>query len=153
MPLILAASAVALSPPTGDLPPAAESLAALGLYALLAVLLVAFLMGLSWLLGHRTHSSLKQAPYESGVAPTGGAYLRAPAPFFLVAIFFIIFAVDAVFILSWAVAWDILGWAGLAQVGFFIAIVLLGLVHLWKTGGLDWHPSAQGRMRGRGGGE
>ncbi|WP_429886281.1 NADH-quinone oxidoreductase subunit A [Geoalkalibacter halelectricus] len=145
--LALAVSPVALST---DAPASPEALLSLVLYACLAAALIALLLGAAWLLGRKTHTPLKDAPYESGVAPSGAARMRAPAPFFLVAIFFLIFAVEAVIILSWAVAWDLLGWAGFAQVSFFVLILFVGLAHLWKTGGLDWHPRAQ--ERGRGGG-
>ena len=56
-----------------------------------------------------------------------------------------------IFVVSWAVAYDRLGWAGFAQVVFFILVLFLGLVHLWKSGGLDWGPSANRRNRQRSG--
>jgi NADH-quinone oxidoreductase subunit A len=66
--------------------------------------------------------------------------LAEPVPFYLVAIFFIVFDVEMVFVVSWAVAYDLLGWAGYLQITFFIFILFLGLVWLWKMGGLDWGP-------------
>jgi len=54
-----------------------------------------------------------------------------------------------IFVVSWAVAYDRLGWAGFAQVTFFILVLFLGLVHLWKSGGLDWGPGAHRRPRQR----
>jgi len=150
--LVQAAASLPFAPPHGEAPPSAESLLSLGLYALIAVLLIGALLGLTWVLGRKTHSPLKDEPYESGVAPSGSARLREPVPFYLVAIFFIVFDVEAVFIVSWAVAWDLVGWAGFAQVCFFIFILFLGLVHLWKMGGLDWGPTAQHRGRDRQGG-
>lgn len=147
----LAQVAASIPPPPshGEAPPSWESLLSLGLYALIAVILITALLGLTWVLGRKTHNPLKDDPYESGVAPSGSARLREPVPFYLVAIFFIVFDVEAVFIVSWAVAWDVVGWAGFAQVCFFIFILFLGLVHLWKMGGLDWGPSAQRRGRDR----
>jgi NADH-quinone oxidoreductase subunit A len=60
-----------------------------------------------------------------------------------VAIFFIVFDVEVVFISSWAVAYDLLGWSGFLQILFFIVILALGLVYLWAEGALDWGPSRQ----------
>lgn len=150
--LAQAAAAFPSVPSHGEAPPSVESLLSLGLYVLIAVVLIGALLGLTWALGRKTHTPLKDEPYESGVAPSGSARLREPVPFYLVAIFFIVFDVEAVFIVSWAVAWDLVGWAGFAQVCFFIFILFLGLVHLWKMGGLDWGPTAQRRGRGREGG-
>lgn len=150
--LVQAAATFPFSPAHGEAPPPVAALLSLGLYTLIAVVLIAALLGLTWVLGRKTHSSLKDDPYESGVEPSGSARLREPVPFYLVAIFFIVFDVEAVFIVSWAVAWDVVGWAGFAQVCFFIFILFLGLVHLWKMGGLDWGPTAQRRGRDRQGG-
>ena len=91
--------------------------------------------------GAKSTSHNKEIPYESGVIPTGDARLAYPVPFYLVAIFFIVFDVEAVFIFAWAVAWDRLGMAGLLHITFFIVVLLLGLVWLWLKGGLDWGPS------------
>jgi NADH-quinone oxidoreductase subunit A len=104
--------------------------------------LIGVLLLLAWGLGHKSRSRVKGEPYESGVLPTGDARLRDPVPFYLVAIFFIVFDVEMIFIVSWAVAWDLLGWSGFITVTLFIAILIDGLVHLWKTGGLDWGPRA-----------
>lgn len=130
-------------PIIGATPPGLEEALSLGLYVAIATFLIAVLLFLSWAIGQRTRSVIKQEPYESGIQPTGQARLKAPAPFYLVAIFFIIFDLEVVFIATWAVAYDLLGWAGFARISFFILILFLGLVYLWKVGGLDWSPSAQ----------
>jgi NADH-quinone oxidoreductase subunit A len=127
-------------PTGGEHPPTAEGLLSLALYGVIALVLIGTLLALSWLLGHKSRGGLKEEPYESGIAPTGVAKLREPVPFYLVAIFFIVFDVEAIFIVSWAVAWDLIGWAGFWQITFFIVILFLGLVYLWKMGGLDWGP-------------
>jgi len=132
--------------------PSFEALLSLGLYTAIAVGLVGLLMLLSWGIGQRTHSKAKDEAYESGIEPTGPARLSEPVPFYLVAIFFIVFDVEMIFVVSWAVAYDRLGWAGFAQVAFFILVLFLGLVHLWKSGGLDWGPSADRRKRTGSGG-
>jgi len=117
------------------------ALFSLVLYVLIAMGLIATLLFLAWFLGQRTRSRIKGEPYESGVAATGEARLTEPAPFYLVAIFFIVFDVEMIFIASWSIAFEQLGWAGFFQITFFIFVLFLGLVWLWKMGGLDWGPN------------
>jgi len=139
MPKLLVATNAAAAV-SGSGPPPFTSLLTFGIYTLIAVGLISVLLFLAWFLGQRTTSKLKSEPYESGVSPTGQARLGEPVPFYLVAIFFIVFDVEMVFVVSWAVAYDLLGWAGYLQITFFIVILFLGLVWLWKMGGLDWGP-------------
>lgn len=115
----------------------------LALYALATVALIGVLLLAAWWLGGKRSSSAKEAPYESGVLPTGSARLAWPVPFYLVAIFFIVFDVEAAFIFTWASAWDLLGIAGLTQITVFIVILAFGLLWLWLKGGLDWGPSRE----------
>ena len=140
MPVPQTAPTTAL-PGSGSLPPSFESLLSLAIYTIIAVGLICVLLLLAWFLGQRTRSEVKLQPYESGVLPTGQARLGDPVPFYLVAIFFIVFDVEMVFLVSWAVAYDLLGWTGFLQITFFIVILFLGLVWLWKMGGLDWGPA------------
>lgn len=140
------------SPPGGETPPSFEALLSLGIYAGLAVLLILLLLTLAWWLGNKTRSAAKVESYESGVIPSGQARLSEPVPFYLVAIFFIVFDVEMIFVVSWAVAYDLLGWTGFLNVSFFILILFVGLVHLWKTGGLEWGPRAHRRGAREGGG-
>ena len=130
------------APNGGESAPDLESLLSLGLYTGAVLLLVALLMLLAWRLGHRTRSESKDQPFESGIAPSGPARLREPVPFYLVAIFFLVFDVEAVFIVSWAVAYDLLGWTGFFQMAVFVGVLLLALIYLWKAGALDWGPRA-----------
>jgi len=112
----------------------------------LAILMIGFIHVAAWWLGVKRHSPAKGMPYESGIIPTGSARLHFPVPFYLVAIFFIVFDVESAFIFAWAVAWDLLGFPGLIHITFFIVILLLGLVWLWLKGGLEWGPSAAGKQ-------
>ncbi len=122
----------------------------LAVYTLVTAALIGVLLLAAWWLGAKRSSPAKQMPYESGVAPSGTARLAWPVPFYLVAIFFIVFDVEAAFIFTWAVGWDLLGIAGLIQITVFIAILFAGLVWLWLKGGLDWGPSvAKGTLHGR----
>lgn len=113
----------------------------LALYSGMVLALIALLLALSSLLGQRRPTPEKLRPYESGIIPTGSARLRYPVPFYLVAIFFLIFDVEGAFILTWAVAARDLGWDGWLRITFFILLLLLGLAYIWKRGGLDWGPT------------
>ena len=112
-------------------------------YALYVVIVVGLLTALlfmtRWLGEHRPDPE-KARPYECGVIPTGWARFRYPVPFYLVAVFFLIFDVEAAFVFSWAVAMSDLSWRGWLQISFFIIILLLSLAYIWKKGGLDWRP-------------
>jgi NADH-quinone oxidoreductase subunit A len=114
----------------------------LGVYAFAVFAIVAVLLFLSSWLGNRKPGTEKLRVYESGIIPTGTARLRFPVPFYLVAIFFLIFDVEGAFIFSWAVSWERLGWAGWMQISFFIFVLLLGLIYIWRKGGLEWGPSS-----------
>ena len=105
--------------------------------------LVALLLLAAWWLGATSSNRNKEMPYESGIIPTGSARLAQQVPFYLIAIFFIIFDVESAFIFTWAVVWDQLGLAGLIHITFFIIALLLGLFWLWLKGGLDWGPSKE----------
>lgn len=112
-------------------------------YTAMALLLVGGLLGAAWWLGEKRSGANKAAAYESGILPSGSARLAYPVPFYLVAIFFIVFDVESVFIFIWAVAWDLLGITGLIHITVFIIVLLLGLLWLWRKGGLDWGPKKQ----------
>jgi len=112
------------------------------IYTVIAVELIGALLLAAWWLGAKRSSPRKGIPYESGVDPTGTARLAWPVPFYLVAIFFIVFDVEAAFIFTWAVAWEPLGVTGIVQITVFISILAAGLVWLWLKGGLDWGPTA-----------
>ena len=112
------------------------------LYAGMVLALVAVLLFLCSWLGEKKKTPEKLRPYECGVIPSGSARFRYPVPFYLVAIFFLIFDVEAVFIFAWAVAFDQLGWTGWFGISFFIVVLLLSLFYIWRKGGLDWRARA-----------
>ncbi len=117
----------------------------LAVFTLIVVgLMVAMHVISSWA-GEKKPNPEKLRAYESGIIPTGTARLRYPVPFFLVAIFFLIFDVEGAFIFSWAVACEDLGWQGWMQISFFIIVLLLGLVYIWRRGGLEWGPKSKQR--------
>ena len=110
----------------------------LGVFAL-----IGFMLGVSSLLGSRAWGRSKNEPFESGMLPTGGARLRFSAKFYLVAMLFVIFDVEALFLFAWSVSVRESGWAGFIEATIFIAILLAGLVYLWRIGALDWAPEGR----------
>jgi NADH-quinone oxidoreductase subunit A len=112
----------------------------LTIYTIVVVGLTVVLLFLSRWLGEQIPGEEKQRAYESGIIPTGPARLRYPVPFFMVAIFFLIFDVEGAYIFSWAVANRPLGWAGWLQIEFFIGVLIAGLIYVWVKGGLEWGP-------------
>lgn len=127
----------------GILSPWEPGVFSLIVYAVLVLALVGLLLFFASWVGEKKASTEKARAYESGVIPTGNARLRYPVPFFLVAIFFLLFDVEGAYIFSWAIAWEKLGWSGWLQISFFIAVLLLGLVYIWKKGGLEWGPTSK----------
>lgn len=109
-----------------------------GAYFLIVILIVAGMLLLSHFLGERHRDPATDIPYESGIIPTGTAEVRFSAKFYLVAMFFVIFDLEAVFIFAWAVAARELGWLGYGEVALFIGILLAALVYLARLGALDW---------------
>jgi len=126
---------------TGGIPGGDGVLWPLLLYAALVVGLVAAIIVASHFLGERHRARARDIPYESGIKPTGSARLRYGIHFYAVGIFFILFDVEAIFIYAWAVAFRALGWVGYIEILIFIAVLLLGLLYIWRSGGLDWSPS------------
>jgi NADH-quinone oxidoreductase subunit A len=112
----------------------------LGLYALLVLGLVGLMLGLSYVLGERHRARTTGEPYESGVRAVGPAWVPRDVSFYLVAVFFVIFDLEAVFIFSWAVAVRELGWVGFIEVFIFIGVLLAGLAYLWRIGALESGP-------------
>jgi NADH-quinone oxidoreductase subunit A len=126
---------------SGALSPWTPGVFSLLIYTMIVVALVVALHFIASWLGEKKKNPEKLRPYESGIIPTGSARLRYPIPFFLIAIFFLIFDVEGAYIFSWAISCAELGWAGWLQISFFIIVLLLGLVYIWRKGGLDWGPT------------
>jgi NADH-quinone oxidoreductase subunit A len=109
--------------------------------------LCCFMLGASYLLGGRDWGRAKNDPFESGVVSQGGARLRLSAKFYLVAMFFVIFDVEALFLYAWAVSARESGWIGFIEVTVFIVVLLVGLIWLWRLGALDWAPASRRRRQ------
>ena len=108
---------------------------------LLFLIVIAFAgvsLRLSDVLGKKRKSLEKDKAYESGMDPVGNARLRLSIHFYLVAVLFILFDVELIFLVPWAVSAAALGATGFWLVGFFLLVLLVGLVYEWRVGGLEW---------------
>jgi NADH-quinone oxidoreductase subunit A len=104
----------------------------------LALALGLVLVGLAMLLGPRRPSRVKLAPFECGSDPIGDARGRFGVRFYVIALLFVVFDIEAVFIYPWAVLVRELGWTGYATMAVFAATLVAGLAYVWKKGALDW---------------
>ena len=119
-------------------------LSSLVLYIALVIGLCVVMLGLSWVLGERTrYTRATLDPYESGILHVGFARYRFSAKFYLMAMFFVIFDLEAVFVYAWAVSARESGWPGYIEMLIFLVILLAGLVYLWRLGALEWAPKAR----------
>lgn len=114
-----------------------------GVYFALVLLLVAGLLVVSYLLGQRHSERATGSPYEGGILSEGSARVRLPAKFYLMAMFFVIFDLEAVFLFAWGVAARSLGWPAFWEALVFIGILLAALLYLWRMGALDWNNIAK----------
>ena len=104
----------------------------------LAVVSAIAMIALSHLLQPRRPTDVKGMPYESGMTPLGGTRNRFSVKFYLVAMLFIVFDIEVVFMIPWAVAFRDLGLFGLVEMLLFVLILLVGFVYVWKRGALEW---------------
>lgn len=113
------------------------------LYAVAVIAIVGGMIGLSYLLGERHKAPETDDPFESGIETTGFARLRFSVHFYLVAMFFVIFDLEAAVIVAWAVAFKELGWPGYIAIAVFIGVLAAVLVYEWRIGALDFGPSGK----------
>lgn len=118
--------------------PATAELLPFIVYFVAVLLLVATMLGLSWLLGQRRQNKSTDMPFESGVISVGGSQIRLSVEFYLIAIFFVIFDLETVFIFAWAIAFFELGWYGFFSILLFILVLTVALIYEWRSGALDW---------------
>lgn len=112
-------------------------------YAVLAFSIAGIMIVLSYILGERHLDKKTNEPYESGIPPTGNARLRFTSHFYLIAMFFVIFDLDAAFIMAWAVSFRELGLAGYLGVVVFIVILIVVLIYELSIGALDFGPNGK----------
>jgi NADH-quinone oxidoreductase subunit A len=111
---------------------------AIALMIALSTLVALIAIGLGYLFGPRKESEAKSIPYESGIVPYGEGTRRMPVRFYLIAVLFILFDIEVVFFLPWAVTFRQLGLFGLIEMFVFIGILLVGYFYAWKKGALEW---------------
>ncbi len=105
------------------------------------------MMFMSWRLSPLNPTPAKLAPYESGIVPLQDPVERFPVKFYMVAMLFVIFDVELIFLFAWAVNFESFGWAGIAAIGIFVALLAETLFYVWKRGALDWNVASRGRYR------
>jgi NADH-quinone oxidoreductase subunit A len=115
----------------------------LAAYFFLVIVLVAGILALSYIIGERHTANAADEPFESGIVTVGHARVRLSAKFYLIAMFFVIFDVEAVFLFAWAIAFRELGWAGYIEAIIFIGVLGAALAYLWRLGALDWAPNVR----------
>jgi len=118
-------------------------------YFIAVIALVLTMLGLSWLLGERRANAATNEAFESGVVSVGNAQGRISVDFYLIAIFFVIFDLETVFIFAWAIAFFELGWQGYFSILVFIVVLVVALVYEWRSGALDWGIKARTDFDGR----
>ena len=111
---------------------------AIALMIVVATLVALIAIGLGTLFGPKKNTEAKSMPYESGMNPYGEGTRRMPVRFYLIAVLFILFDIEVVFFLPWAITFRQLGLFGLVEMVIFIVILLVGYVYAWKKGALEW---------------
>ncbi len=119
----------------------------LAIYTSVVLLLIGAMLGLAQLLGQRRHDKATDEPFESGIVSVGTARLRLSVSYFEVAILFVIFDLEVVFLYAWAVAFRDVGLAGFIEALIFIGILLAALLYLWRSGALEWGPRQRSLAR------
>ncbi|TET35254.1 MAG: NADH-quinone oxidoreductase subunit A [Planctomycetota bacterium] len=106
--------------------------------AVVSVGLAAGMLLLSRILGPRNLTKRKTSTYECGVEPTGSTRERFPIKFYIIAMLFILFDIEIIFMIPWAIEFRQLGFLGFIEMAVFIGVLVVGLVYVWKKGALEW---------------
>jgi len=112
--------------------------AAIAAFVIVTTLVGFIAIGLGMAFGPKRSTDKKAMPYESGMNPIGPGTRRIPVRFYMVAVLFILFDIETIFFLPWAIVYRQLGLFGLAEMVVFIAILLVGYFYAWKKGALEW---------------
>ncbi|QMU28692.1 NADH-quinone oxidoreductase subunit A [Adhaeribacter radiodurans] len=112
-------------------------------YSAIVFSLVGVILTVSHFLGGRHKERATGEPYEGGIVSTGSARLRFSAQFYLIAMLFVIFDVETIFIVSWAIAFKDLGWYGYMGVLVFVLLLVVVLIYEWRNGALDFGPDGK----------
>lgn len=122
---------------------------AIAVYVLATFAIIGIMLLGSWLLGGRAWGRAKEEPFESGVLGAGSTRLRLSAKFYLVAMFFVIFDLEAVYLFAWSIGVRESGWPGFVEALIFIVILVASLVYLWRIGALEWAPEGRRKLAER----
>jgi NADH-quinone oxidoreductase subunit A len=112
---------------------------------ILGVVFAAASLFLSRLVSPSKPTPEKLAPYESGIVPEVEPVERFPVKFYLVAMLFVIFDIEIIFLFAWATRFNELGWVGVGTIAVFVALAIETLIYVWKRGALDWNPPRRER--------
>lgn len=107
-------------------------------YFVISLLLVTGMLSLSYVLGERHRERATGEPYESGIVSTGSAHVRFDVKFYIVAVFFVLFDLESIFIFAWAISIRESGWPGYVEILVFIGILIAVLAYIWRVGALEW---------------
>jgi NADH-quinone oxidoreductase subunit A len=121
----------------------AADLLPLIVYFAIALAVTGIMLGGAYFLGQRHSAKAADETFESGIVATGDVHIRFSIQFYLLAIFFVIFDMESVYLFAWSVAFYESGWPGLIETSIFIGILLASLIYLWVCGGLDWRTRRQ----------
>jgi NADH-quinone oxidoreductase subunit A len=113
----------------------------------IAAVLAAALIAISYIFGKKVRNRVKDMPYESGIVPTGDARQRFSVKFYLVAMLFILFDIEAIFLYPWVVVYRELKMFAFVEMLIFVVLILSGFLYIWKKGALDWSGSNLSRKR------
>ena len=121
----------------------AANLLPLIIYSVAVLCITAVMLGGAYFLGQRHRAKAADEPFESGIVPTGDVHIRFSVQFYLLAIFFVIFDMETVFLFAWSVALEPAGWAGFIEALIFIGVLIATLIYLGFIGALDWRTRRQ----------
>ena len=113
------------------------------IYFVAVLAITGVMLGGAYLLGQRHHAKAADEPFESGIVSAGDVHIRFSVQFYLLAIFFVIFDMESVFLYAWSVALQEAGWSGFIEALIFISILIAALIYLWAIGALDWSTRRQ----------
>jgi len=116
-------------------------------YAGGVVLLITIMLTASYFLGERHKETATDTVFESGIKATGNARLMFPIHFYILAMFFVVFDLEVVFVVAWAINAKALGWAGYISIATFIGSLLAILIYVWRIGALDFGPSGRNILK------
>ncbi|TAL38942.1 MAG: NADH-quinone oxidoreductase subunit A [Spirochaetes bacterium] len=127
--------------------PDIQSILPLAIYGVVVVVMVLGILVLSWVLGEKHHARTTGEPYESGIVPTGSSRIRFSAHYYVIAMFFVIFDLETVFLVAWSVSLREAGWYGFAGAAVFAGVIAAALVYEWRIGALEFAPGGKKILR------